>query len=336
MDPISHVAFGRTMAALDGRRVLGPGAIAACVIGSVTPDVDAVLMPLGWDIYLRLHQGGTHSLIGSLACAALTAAGLRLLWARGRFLTLWLAASAGTSGHLLLDAISGADIGLSWPWGSTVSLPLFAMADPWLGGVLVLGLVMLLARARQSARGAVVVLLAVAILAGGKAVLYNRTRAIWGTIAADVQFSRADAVWGSLTTWTKYETGADTVGAYRVDAVSGAVTPLLSIRRRLDVPAVGRSRQLATVQNMAAAHGVTFATVTDADRNRQEILWSDLRYCAPAGTTTGSWPPWAPTPAGGSPLSCALWFGGDFDVASNMFTAVVVRVGGYVQRRSVR
>jgi hypothetical protein len=44
MDPVSHLAFGRTLVALDGRRALGSGAIAACVFGSLTPDVDAVLM----------------------------------------------------------------------------------------------------------------------------------------------------------------------------------------------------------------------------------------------------------------------------------------------------
>ena len=69
MDPISHVAFGRTLVALDSGRTLGPGAIAACVLGSLAPDLDAVFMPIGWDIYLRRHQGGTHSLIGMIACA---------------------------------------------------------------------------------------------------------------------------------------------------------------------------------------------------------------------------------------------------------------------------
>ncbi|MEO6238780.1 MAG: metal-dependent hydrolase [Vicinamibacterales bacterium] len=336
MDPISHLAFGRTIAALDSHRMLGPGTVAACVIGAVTPDVDAVLMPFGWDIYLRLHQGGTHSLIGSLICAAMTAAALRLHWTRVRYLTLWLAASAGTSSHLLLDAISGADIQLFWPWGRTVSLPLFAMADPWLGGVLVFGLVMLLTRRRQSARAGMAILMTVAILAGVKAVLYNRTRAVHGTTAGDVEFRRADAEWGALTTWTTYETRADTVEAYRVDATSGAVTPLVRLSRGLDVPVVVRSRELASVRHMAAAHGVTFATVTEADGNQQEILWSDLRYCGAAGSTKGSWPPWAPTPAGGSPVSCALWFGGNFDVASQTFRATIVRVGSYVQRRSLR
>ena len=41
MDPVSHVAFGTTLVGLDSRRTLGHGAIAACVIGSLAPDLDA-------------------------------------------------------------------------------------------------------------------------------------------------------------------------------------------------------------------------------------------------------------------------------------------------------
>src|SRR6476620_9447864 len=102
MDPVSHVAFGRTLVALDTRRILGPGAVAGCVIGSLAPDLDAVFMPFGWDIYLRRHQGGTHSLIGTVACAALTAAAVRLLSTRGRYKSIFLAAWAGALGHGLL------------------------------------------------------------------------------------------------------------------------------------------------------------------------------------------------------------------------------------------
>ena len=107
--------------------------------GSLAPDVDAVFMPLGWDIYLRRHQGGTHSLVGSIACAALAAAAVRLVSKRARFGPLLVAAWAGAAGHLLLDVISGADVRFFWPLGPPVR-DAVAMADPW-WGVLVLGLV---------------------------------------------------------------------------------------------------------------------------------------------------------------------------------------------------
>jgi membrane-bound metal-dependent hydrolase YbcI (DUF457 family) len=322
MDPISHAAFGRALVALDGRRALGAGAVAACVIGSLGPDVDLVLAPYGWDTYLRVHQGGTHSLIGSAACAALTAAVVRLLWKQGRYPVLWAAAWIGALGHLFLDLVSGADIRFLWPTGPPVALPLFAMADPWLGGTLVLGLVTLRFSRRNPSRVGVAILAAVAVLVGAKAMLYSRTRAIHDSSPGLVQFRRAEAQWGSLTRWTVYETRADTVSAYRVDALSGGVTPLVQLPRRLNDPLVVRSRELGPVRNLLASHGVTFATVSTASDDRSDVLWSDLRYCRPSS---------------GSTASCALWFGGEFDPRADAFTVSVVRAYGFVQhRRGIR
>ena len=69
MDPVSHVIFGRTIVAAlekpDGSR-LGRGAGAAAILGALSPDADSVLMPAGWDIHLRFHEIGTHSLAGSI------------------------------------------------------------------------------------------------------------------------------------------------------------------------------------------------------------------------------------------------------------------------------
>jgi membrane-bound metal-dependent hydrolase YbcI (DUF457 family) len=321
MDPVSHVAFGRALVALDGRGALGAGAVAACVIGSLAPDVDAVLMPYGWDTYLRLHQGGTHSLIGAVGCAALTAAVVRLLWKDGRYPALWLAAWAGALGHLLLDVMSGADIRVFWPAGPPVAVPLFAMADPWLAGVLMFGLVTVALRRRFPFRAGAAILIAVIALGGVKAILYGRTRAFHDSSPGFAQFRRAESDWGSLTTWTVYETRADTVGAYRVHALTGAVTPLVQLPRRLSDPLVVRSRELEPVRNLLASHGVTFATVIAAGTGRRDVLWSDLRYCRPSS---------------GSGASCALWFGGEFDPAADAFTMSVVRVHGFVQHRSIR
>jgi membrane-bound metal-dependent hydrolase YbcI (DUF457 family) len=336
MDPISHVAFGRTLVALDSRRALGPGAIAACMLGSLAPDVDAVFMPIGWDIYLRRHQGGTHSLIGTIACAALTAAAVRLGSKHSHYLWLLLAAWAGAMGHLLLDVISGADVRFFWPEGPAVALPLFAMADPWLGGVLVLGLVMLALRRNDSGRIAAVILIVVMVLAGSKAALAARVQGRPDTLDGSVQYRRAEAEWGSLTRWITYETRVDAVEARRVNALTGTVTPLIHVPRGLDDPLVARSRELETVRNFLAAHGATFATVIGASAERRLVLWSDLRYCGPLENRLAPWPPWAPVTLGsGSPVSCALWFGGEFDPAAGAFRASIVYVGRLVQRRPI-
>lgn len=337
MDPVSHAAFGRTLIALDSRRVLGTGAIAACVLGSLTPDVDAAFMPLGWDVYLRLHQGGTHSIAGSIGCAALTAAAARAVSRRARYLPLLLAAWMGTGGHLVLDVISGADVRFFWPLGPPVTLPLFAMADPWLGALLVVGLVALALKKTDSRRTAAAILIAISVLGATKAALYARVPGVDGTRGDPVQSSRAEAEWGSLTRWITYEAVADRVRARRVDALARTAVPLVDISRGFDEPLVIRSRDLETVRNFLAAHSVTFATVIGTREAGGQVLWSDLRYCGPLDGRLARWPPWGPVAFGDRlPIACTLWFGGEFDPGGRGFRTAIVYVGHLEQRRAVR
>src|SRR6266550_2843863 len=131
MDPVSHVIVARTIVTAiersDGSR-FGRGAFSAAVIGGLAPDADCVLMPVGWDIYLRFHQIGTHSLAGSLLLSCATAALIRSLVRRSRLTGLLLAASLGAVSHLVLDVTSGAWLALLWPITSArATWPLVAM-----------------------------------------------------------------------------------------------------------------------------------------------------------------------------------------------------------------
>jgi membrane-bound metal-dependent hydrolase YbcI (DUF457 family) len=144
MDPVSHAALGRTLIAAfaAGRqRARPPRAwVAAAVLGALSPDLDAVLMPFGWDQYLRVHEIGTHTLAGTLACAVLTAAAVRVFAREGRYSSLLLPAWLGAGSHVLLDLLSSARLRPGWPLVDTVvSLPVVAMADPWLFALCVAG-----------------------------------------------------------------------------------------------------------------------------------------------------------------------------------------------------
>ena len=228
MDPVSHVAFGRTLIALDAHRTLGPGAIAACVhrLADARSRRGVHADRLG---RLPPPSPGRHALADRIDGLRGADRGRRQVVCRNAvdYLPLLLAAWAGAVGHLLLDVISGADVRFFWPLGPPVALPLFAMADPWLGGVLVLGLVTLALRKRNSGRVAAAILIAVTVLAVSKAALYARAHAVEQTSAGAVQFRRAEAEWGSLTRWITYETRADVVDARRVNAWTGTITPLI-------------------------------------------------------------------------------------------------------------
>jgi membrane-bound metal-dependent hydrolase YbcI (DUF457 family) len=153
VDPLSHAVFGRTLAALQTPGARGRGTIPAVVLGTLAPDVDALLMPFGWDIYLRAHEIGTHSLPGSLGIAALTALVVRLCVRERRYPPLVVAAWAGSLSHLALDVLSGAHIRLGWPLADgRMSLPLVAMAEPVLIAIFLAASIVLLAARTSPAR----------------------------------------------------------------------------------------------------------------------------------------------------------------------------------------
>ena len=82
MDPVSHVIFGRTLIALDRRGRFGAGAVAAAALGAIAPDIDVLAICRGWDVYLRVHEIGTHSIVGSVVMGS--AAGDARLFAEAR------------------------------------------------------------------------------------------------------------------------------------------------------------------------------------------------------------------------------------------------------------
>ena len=55
MDPLSHAAMGRVLVGLP-REAPRASVAAAAVLAALSPDIDAALMPFGWDRYLRAHE----------------------------------------------------------------------------------------------------------------------------------------------------------------------------------------------------------------------------------------------------------------------------------------
>src|SRR5262249_15168239 len=152
MDPLTHIVVGRAVvAAADRHEPARRGVAWAAVLGALSPDIDSALAFSGWDRYVRVHEIGTHSIAGAFAMACVTAAVVRGvgILRRGRhmgrplqpFSVLAAAAMAGAMSHLVLDVVSGARIRVGWPFVSpVVTLPLVAMADPWLVAICIIGL----------------------------------------------------------------------------------------------------------------------------------------------------------------------------------------------------
>jgi membrane-bound metal-dependent hydrolase YbcI (DUF457 family) len=326
VDPVSHAIFGRVIvAALDSRESsrFGKGTGRASILASLSPDIDCVLMPLGWDIYLRWHEVGTHSLAGAFVTGVLSA-GVVGSTVRGaqirRLLAPGLAAAAT---HLLLDALSGARVGLWWPIATTrTRWPLVAMAEPWLLGLLVVGAILTWWSARPHrpavARSA---LLAVTLLFTVKASLLGKVHRELA-VRGDVGVTRVlDAVWTSWTKWYVYEKDASSLRTALADAQHGISASLLVIPNSVETELETRSRALDSVGNFLSVHDLAFVTDRTEQSGEHTILWSDIRYCWPAASST-------------TLDGCGLWFGGRFDRTGHPLKQIV-QVGGWTQTREV-
>ena len=179
MDPLTHAVVGRAVAAAAARpdRPQSVALGVAAILGALSPDIDSVVAFAGWDRYLRVHQLGTHSLLGAVVMGCCTA-GVVWLFQRGtRVGALLAAATAGAISHVALDLACGALIALAWPVsGRRLSVPLVAMADPWLIGICVAGLVALWRGVVPRRAAARLVLVAVTLFLTFKAAMLTSGR----------------------------------------------------------------------------------------------------------------------------------------------------------------
>ena len=331
MDPVSHAALGRTLLGLTDARPRRAVA-AASILGALSPDVDAVLMPFGWDRYLRVHELGTHSLAGAVVTGLLTAALLRRL-SRAPWRPLAYTATASAVSHTALDLISSARLRLLWPFSDGVfTLPLVAMADPWLAAILIAAAVVVVARPAAARRLAGAGLFAAVMFLGAKGGLAVRAqRAYDSNRGPDTVSTRMmEARWASITEWQVVDRTVDRLRVWRTNAVSGRTSQLLSWPVLPPSDLVSASMRLESVRNFHAAHPFGFAATIERPPSLTWVLWSDVRYCWRAGV--GSTDVDLTVDGPGGRIACALWFGGEFDGRAVALRELVI-VFGITQTR---
>jgi membrane-bound metal-dependent hydrolase YbcI (DUF457 family) len=337
MDPLSHLAIGWTLAALrrpDGAR----GLTAAAVLGALSPDLDAVMMPFGWDRYLRVHEAGTHSLAGAAVCALVTAGAIGLAARATPMRRLWTWAFAGALSHLVLDLVSGAQIRLAWPLpGGRATLPLIAMADP---AVIMWSLVCVIALRVARPAGRRVAAPALAVLAVYFVIKAAALGAAFSRYAGEAAIdgepvlSRVvEARWGTLATWTVADRTRTRLRVWDTNP-RGPATLAIDWPLNREPGLAYASRSMSTVNNFLAAHDLAFPVVFPGPGSSQLVLWSDIRYCWNPDAVTAPGPgPIATTADGGARVACGLWFGGRTD-ASGRPSVEIVRIGDWIQTRA--
>jgi membrane-bound metal-dependent hydrolase YbcI (DUF457 family) len=340
VDPVSHAAFGYT--AVRAWRPAGPGVGLAASIGALAPDLDALFMPFGWDVYLRVHEIGTHSLLGGVVVALAAAIAVRVR-SRAALPPLFAITCLAVMSHLVLDIVSGARLQLGWPlFDVRIVAPLAAMAEPWLlaGCVLAVG-AMALANA-YAQRIARLALIAIAVcLAVKGAWLVQALQTLPAQPKRPAPRRVVEAQWGTMRQWTVFSrTATDLVRTSIAPHRSPATLDMWPIAS--DFPLAAPSRRLGTVRNFKAIHEITFAREHPVADGGTEVLWSDLRFCwrpaagrerADGRDEPRRWP--LTLGSGSAQIACALWVGGTFDRAGRAINERV-QVFGLWQTRAAR
>ena len=341
MDPVSHLLLARMIAALRTSRAIPRGVVAATVLGGIAPDIDATVMAIGWDVYLRWHELGTHALAGTPVVALVTAGFVRTWAPTTSLAALTLGAWLGVLSHVFFDLYSGATIKLLWPLSAQpISIPIVSMADPIAIGVLLLGSVALWVWPRVPRTAATLVMVLLAVVGAVK--LTTRT---WAT-AAYANAARAagpptdrvamEAVWGSWTTWLVFDRVPDgRVRGWAADGWTGQARLRFEQGQAGDAPFARQSlADFATARNFLPTHPFAFATYRDNGAG-SVVFWSDARFCWNADERVDPQegvPHQDVRPAHGR-VRCTLWFGGSYDASGRPYESLVW-LGGHLQRRS--
>jgi membrane-bound metal-dependent hydrolase YbcI (DUF457 family) len=335
LDPVSHAAFGYTIVRVV-RSPMSRLAAAAC-IGALAPDADALAMPFGWDVYLRIHEVGTHALIGVVPVAFLVAIAVR-----GRstqpIRPLFHASLFAVLSHLALDVVSGARIQIGWPFvGGRTHVPLVAMAEPWVIVLCVLGAAMIAKSTTQARRVASIVLIALTVALTLKGVwLVQALKMLNGKTNDPVETRIVQSRWATLREWNVFSRSG--MRLTQVTLTPGR-SPHVVAEWPIDpdFPLAVRSRRLGTVRNLLATHDLVFARERPADDGTTEVLWSDIRYCWQPQADANDAPEQGPLTLGNgrARIACALWVGGTFD-GSGRALSQRVQIFGLWQTRPAR
>jgi len=313
MDPISHALLGRTLAHVYPAQTPSRGVRTAAILGSLAPDIDLIVAFQGWDRYLYVHQIGTHALVAAPILALAVALTVRVFVRQSRVSHLALAALAGVViGHLMFDLVSGSEMRLFVPFAQLRLGPHWiAMADLLAVSILVAGTIWSIWRPRRAAAWTLAALTLLIVVKAESQTLAVRAIERHAAGRPDYSASRSDAVNGSLVSWKFFARDGQRVQAWRVNAVTGAVTLDFERQTASNVAGLSESTRVPAVQTFLGLAMLPFIRVEHAD-NRTLLLWSDLRDC--------------------SATRCDLSFGASIDPNGKPISEVI-RIGPFEQVR---
>jgi len=138
MDPFTHASIGLAVAKVCANPISITDPATMCIVaGSVFPDIDILLQKKGDLAYLKNHRGATHSLVGTLASAAIISGIACLAFRITDFPLLFFWALLGCWSHVFFDLFNSFGAQLLWPFiNKKFSLGMMVSFDPVFIGLL--------------------------------------------------------------------------------------------------------------------------------------------------------------------------------------------------------
>jgi membrane-bound metal-dependent hydrolase YbcI (DUF457 family) len=190
MDPLTH-----GLASFAATRAIFPRApreaVIAAVIAGTAADIDGLSAFAGAGAYFAASRTYVHSLLAAVVIAVIAAALSPYFWKKkgsegSPFALVWAMATLAALLHAAMDLIQSDGVALLWPFrGTRFALDWMAGFDLWilaalLAGVLVPGLLRLVteeigarSKSPRGRVGAIIALSALAVYAGGRAVMHS-------------------------------------------------------------------------------------------------------------------------------------------------------------------
>ncbi|HLB25445.1 MAG TPA: metal-dependent hydrolase [Nitrospirota bacterium] len=148
MDSITHVLAGAVIAGAVKKKTGWTGA-AAALAGSFAPDMDMWLQFLGSGTYLKYHRVVANSLPGTLLMPPLLA---WVVWRLGKYdnyKVIYVLVLLAYCLHVFMDYTNSYGIKFLWPFSDKwQALDMVFIVDPWITGLLALGLALMAFKAR--------------------------------------------------------------------------------------------------------------------------------------------------------------------------------------------
>ncbi|HEY3347656.1 MAG TPA: metal-dependent hydrolase [Nitrospirota bacterium] len=148
MDSITHIVTGAVIAG-PVKDKLGWAGAAAVLAGSLAPDADLWLYFLGSDTYLKYHRVAANSLVGMMLVPLLVAWVVRKVSGFPDIKPIYLLVLSAYLVHVFMDLTNSYGSKLLWPFSQKwQSLDIVFIVDPWISGLLLISLALMLLKVK--------------------------------------------------------------------------------------------------------------------------------------------------------------------------------------------